>query len=170
MKVCTWALSLLSVSFCFQRCEAADETATICRGCSGFWLCSYYSSCESIPVWKGWGTFAGFVFWPISVMTGHRKAWLQHAEGSFSTCLPYPPSYNFPFCHFCPLISILSFLTHLWLINPSWWSMLLSRAVQTRSWRAGVLQSLAPTCLNTPAWKFLVCLVRAWLAASGVFN
>ncbi len=31
------------------------------------------------------------------------------------------------------------------------------------------LQSLAPTCLNTPAWKFLVCLVRAWLASSGVF-
>ncbi len=45
-----------------------------------------------------------------------------------------------------------------------------ARAVQTQSWRAGVLQSLAPTCLNTPAGKLLVCLVKAWLAASGVFN
>ncbi len=45
-----------------------------------------------------------------------------------------------------------------------------TRDAQTQSWRAGVLQSLAPTCLNTPAWKFLVCLIRAWLAASGVFN
>ncbi len=40
----------------------------------------------------------------------------------------------------------------------------------TQSWRAGVLQSLAPTCLNTPAGMFLVCLVRAWLAGSGVSN
>ncbi len=38
------------------------------------------------------------------------------------------------------------------------------------SWRASVLQSLAPTCLNTPAWKFEVYVVRPWLAASGVFN
>ncbi len=38
---------------------------------------------------------------------------------------------------------------------------------QTRSWRAGVLQglTLAPTYLNTPAWKLLVCLVSAWLTA-----
>uniref|UniRef100_A0A8C0YAN3 Translocation associated membrane protein 2 n=1 Tax=Cyprinus carpio carpio TaxID=630221 RepID=A0A8C0YAN3_CYPCA len=35
-----------------------------------------------------------------------------------------------------------------------------SRALQTRSCSAGHLQSLAPTCLNTPAWKFLVCIVR----------
>ncbi len=87
MNVCSWALSLLSVSLCFQRSDAADETAVDCRVCAGFWLCTYYSSCESIPVWKGRGTSAGFVFWPISVMRGHRKAWLQHAEGSFSTCL-----------------------------------------------------------------------------------
>ncbi len=45
-----------------------------------------------------------------------------------------------------------------------------SRGVQTWSWRATVLQSLAPTCLNTPAWKFLVCLVRSRLAGSSVFN
>ncbi len=31
-----------------------------------------------------------------------------------------------------------------------------------------VLQILAPTCLNTPAWKFQV--VRAWLAAADVFD
>ncbi len=48
-------------------------------------------------------------------------------------------------------------------------SLILNRAVQTLFWRAGVLQSLAPTCLNTPAWKFQVHL-WAWLAASGVFN
>ncbi len=35
-----------------------------------------------------------------------------------------------------------------------------SRGHQVRSWRAGVLQSLSPTCLNTPAWKFEVYLVR----------
>ncbi len=37
---------------------------------------------------------------------------------------------------------------------------------------AGVQQTLAqpPTCLNTPAGKFLVCLVRAWLAGLGLFN
>jgi len=28
------------------------------------------------------------------------------------------------------------------------------RGVQTQSWRATVLLSLAPTCLSTPAWKF----------------
>ncbi len=40
-----------------------------------------------------------------------------------------------------------------------------SRAVQTRPWRAGVLQSLAPTCLKTPAWKFLHALQdRVWTA------
>ncbi len=44
------------------------------------------------------------------------------------------------------------------------------RGHQTWSWRAGVLQSLAPTCLNTPAWKFQVYLVGPWLAASGVFD
>ncbi len=47
------------------------------------------------------------------------------------------------------------------------------------AWRSGVikldpggpvLQSLAPTCLNTPACKFQVYLVSPWLAASGVFN
>jgi len=27
-----------------------------------------------------------------------------------------------------------------------------------------VLESLAPTYCNTPAWTFLVCLVRPWLA------
>ncbi len=41
---------------------------------------------------------------------------------------------------------------------------------QTWSWRARVLQSLAPTYLNTPPGKFQVYLVRAWLAASGVFD
>ncbi len=45
-----------------------------------------------------------------------------------------------------------------------------SRGVQTWSWRATVLQSLAPTCLNTPAWKFIVCLIRSRLAGSSVFN
>ncbi len=30
--------------------------------------------------------------------------------------------------------------------------------------------SLAPTCLKTPPWSLLVCLVWDWLAASGVFN
>jgi len=38
---------------------------------------------------------------------------------------------------------------------------------QTRSWKT-VLQSYNPTCLNTPAYKFLVCLVRPLLASSGV--
>ncbi len=33
-----------------------------------------------------------------------------------------------------------------------------------------VLQSLAQTCLNTPAWTFQVYLARPWLAASGVFD
>ncbi len=33
-----------------------------------------------------------------------------------------------------------------------------------------VTEGRCPTCLNTPAWKFLVCLVRPWLAGSGVFN
>lgn len=32
--------------------------------------------------------------------------------------------------------------------------------VQARAWRDAVPQSLAPTCLNTTAWRFLVCLVR----------
>jgi len=36
-------------------------------------------------------------------------------------------------------------------------------SAQTRSWRATVLQRLIPNCLNTLAWKFLVCL-RHWLA------
>ncbi len=45
-----------------------------------------------------------------------------------------------------------------------------TRGHQTWSWRAGVLQSLAPTCLNTPAWKFEVYLLRPWLSASGVFD
>ncbi len=36
--------------------------------------------------------------------------------------------------------------------------LVLKQGVQTQSWRAGVLQSLAPTCLKTPAWKCLVCL------------
>ncbi len=49
-------------------------------------------------------------------------------------------------------------------------SSIYSRGAQTWSWRACVLQSLAPTCLNTPAGKILVCLVRAWLAGSGLFN
>ncbi len=35
------------------------------------------------------------------------------------------------------------------------------RGVQTWSWRAGVLQSLAPTSSKTPAWKFLASLVRS---------
>ncbi len=43
------------------------------------------------------------------------------------------------------------------------------RGHQTQSWRAGVLQSLAPTCLNTPACKFQVYLARPWLASSGVW-
>ncbi len=30
--------------------------------------------------------------------------------------------------------------------------------------KQGYPTCLAPTCLNTPVWKFLVCLVRAWLA------
>ncbi len=33
-----------------------------------------------------------------------------------------------------------------------------------------VFESLASTCLYTPAWKFQVYLVRPWLAASGVFE
>ncbi len=33
------------------------------------------------------------------------------------------------------------------------------RSIQTQPWRASVLQSLA-TCLSTPAWNFLACLVR----------
>ncbi len=45
-----------------------------------------------------------------------------------------------------------------------------NRGHQTWSWRAGVLQSLAPTCLNTPAWKFQVYQARPWLSGSGVFN
>ncbi len=28
--------------------------------------------------------------------------------------------------------------------------------------------SLAPTFINTPAWKFLVCLVTPWISGSGV--
>ncbi len=35
-----------------------------------------------------------------------------------------------------------------------------TRAVQTHSWRNTILHSLAPTCLNKSARKFLVCLVR----------
>ncbi len=50
------------------------------------------------------------------------------------------------------------------------YSIIYTRGHQTRSWRACVLQSLAPTCLNTPAWKFEVYQVRPWLAASGVFD
>ncbi len=33
-----------------------------------------------------------------------------------------------------------------------------------RPWGASVLQSLAPACLNTPVWKFLVC-VKEWVSA-----
>ncbi len=33
-----------------------------------------------------------------------------------------------------------------------------NRGHQAQSWKAGVLQSLAPTCLNTPYWKFQVYL------------
>ncbi len=38
------------------------------------------------------------------------------------------------------------------------------------TWRATVLQSLAPTCLYSHVWKILVCLISPWLAGSGVFN
>ncbi len=40
---------------------------------------------------------------------------------------------------------------------------------QVRSWRAGVLQSLALTFFHTPVWC-LVYLERPSLAASGVFD
>ncbi len=48
--------------------------------------------------------------------------------------------------------------------------MVYSRGHQTWSWSAGVLQSLAPTSLNTPACKFQVYLERPRLVALGVFN
>ncbi len=37
----------------------------------------------------------------------------------------------------------------------------IEQGVKLNSWRAGALQSLAPTCFDTPAGMFLVCLVRA---------
>jgi len=42
--------------------------------------------------------------------------------------------------------------------------VLLLQSVHIWSWRATVLQNLSPACLNTPIWKFLVCLVRYLLA------
>jgi len=43
-------------------------------------------------------------------------------------------------------------------------------SVQNQSWRANAPQSLAPTCFNTPAWKFLVCPERPWLVGSALFS
>lgn len=97
----------LGLSFCFERSEAGKETAVDCRGCAGFWLHTYLSCWESIPIWKGQGTSAGFVFWPISVKRGRRLAWLPHAEGFLITWLVYPH-----LSHFCPPVCLTrSFLS-----------------------------------------------------------
>jgi len=34
----------------------------------------------------------------------------------------------------------------------------------SESWRLTVLQSFAPTCRNTPVWKFVVCLGRPFIS------
>jgi len=49
-------------------------------------------------------------------------------------------------------------------------SSVIAKDSRYQKWWVTVLQSLAPTCLNTPAWKFLVCWIRPSLAGPGVFN
>ncbi len=69
-----------------------------------------------------------------------------------------------------PLEAMHAHASHCSTMFHRWCCMLWIRGHQTWSWRTGVLHSLAPTWLNTPAWNFQAYLVRPWLAGSGVFD